>query len=65
MDLKIITVAAGCVVLLAIIVKYLQKDKQDHIALSCFLAFLGFALLASPAWTNITLQVGNSRVKVN
>lgn len=54
MDLTIISVLFGGVLLSAVVFKYLQKEAVTSVTLTCFLTLFGFALVASPAWTNIS-----------
>ncbi|WP_444994805.1 hypothetical protein [Aliikangiella sp. IMCC44359] len=64
MDLQIIGIIFGCIILAAVVYKYLQKDAKQPLALSCFLSFLGFALVASPAWTNISFKSSEIEIQL-
>ncbi|MEO9943641.1 MAG: hypothetical protein ABJH28_20810 [Paraglaciecola sp.] len=54
MDLTIVSVIFGGVLLSAVVFKYIQRESRANLTLTCFLTLFGFALVASPAWTNIS-----------
>ncbi|MFL0800766.1 MAG: hypothetical protein K6L80_09985 [Agarilytica sp.] len=52
--MSVISVIFGGVLLSAVVFKYLQREGVANVPLTCFLTLFGFALVASPAWTNIS-----------
>ena len=60
----IIAVAVGALIIFAILINYIRNIPIKNAAVTVTLILIGFLLISSPLWANITMKSQNFEVKL-
>lgn len=64
MDLSHVSVLFGAVLLSAVIFKYVQKDGISNNVITSLFSIIGFILISSPVWNNISIKANGTEFQL-